>query len=157
MLARFEIAAVILGLPETNVELPGNRLAFNGHQRHVAVMDQIIEPEQSVAKRILDLELRTPGCWGNAQIIHQWPDDAVPVFNVIQARRAQQIPDPAIGFHGALPVNSTGKRFDLLLFAFQHGFKLGNQMLQAFLGFGHCAFVGCALVSQVVYGFAIAS
>ena len=64
MLARFEIAAVILGLPETNVELPGNRLAFNGHQRHVAVMDQIIEPEQSVAKRILDLELRTRASGG---------------------------------------------------------------------------------------------
>ena len=95
-LAWLEIPAVILGLFEALVELSRHRLAFNGHQRHVVVMNEIIESQQTITEGILDLELRTPGMRRDAQVIHQRPDDAVAVFNIVQTTRAEQFLNSAV-------------------------------------------------------------
>src|ERR1035437_1780328 len=52
-------------------------------------------------------------------------------------------------------VNSTRKRFDLLLLAVKDGFKFGNQVFQTLLSFSHRLLIARAFVRQVIYGFAI--
>src|ERR1039458_6440731 len=82
-LARLEIPAVILGLPEALVELTGGRFAFNGHQRHVAVMDEKVEPKQTLTEWILDLKLRMPRLGWDSEIIQQRPNCPIAVFVVV--------------------------------------------------------------------------
>src|SRR6266567_2562558 len=56
-LAGFEVAAVVLGLPEAFVKLSCRRFAFDSNQRQIAVMEQVIEFQQTIAERVFDLEL----------------------------------------------------------------------------------------------------
>ena len=97
-----EVAAVVLGLSETFVELSCRRFPFDSNQGHLAVMEQVIQFQQTIAKWVFDLELRPAGFWGNAKIIEQWPDHPVAVFDVIVAGRGEQLPHPTIRLHGTV-------------------------------------------------------
>src|SRR3989442_6461048 len=100
-LAGLEVAAVVLGLPETFVKLSCRRLALDSNQRHVAVMEQVIEFEQTITEWVFDLKLRPARFWRDAEIIEQWPDNPVAVLDVVEAGRGEQFPNPAVRLHGA--------------------------------------------------------
>ena len=62
-------------------------------------MKQVIELEQTIAEWVFDLELGPARFWWDAQIIEQWPDYPVTVFDVVVAGRGKQFPNPAVRLH----------------------------------------------------------
>jgi len=156
-LTRLEVAAVVLGLPETFVKLASNGFAFDRNQWHVAVMEQVIKFEQSIAEWVFDLKLRPARFRRDAEIIEQRPDYPVTVFDVVVAGRGEQFPNPAVRLHGAACRGSVGEWVDRVEKPLQKRLQFAGQVLQPVLGFRHGSTVPGILLSQSVDGFAISA
>src|SRR5437667_9097028 len=118
-------------------------------------MEQVIEPEQTIAEWVFDLELWSPRFWRDAKKIEQWPDYPVAVFDVVVAEGGEQFPNPTVRLHGAARCGSLGECTDCVTLASEDGFHFSEHVPKPGLRLGHSALVGAVLLGEFVDGFAI--